>query len=249
MRSTRAAHSLITSLVVLLAVLWGGSSVAQSSGAQSQSTADPAAGNSTSSAQSGSTAKHKPEKERHWSGSLVDANCMVKAMSAQAERIDDNSANPNASAPQRRWLNEGDPSSGLAQTSPSSQMGPAQSRQTGALPPSQNPDRNPDISQAQAAQMAQADRLESEAKQCVASVSTTAFGLVPSAGPMVRFDDEGNGKAGEALKNATVEPGKRVKAKVTGALANGDRVNVSSIEIKGKTGKHPSPTSATQGGR
>jgi hypothetical protein len=227
--------------VVLLAILWGGSSVAQSFGAQSQSTAGRGADNSTSSAQSGSTPKHKPEKEKHWSGSLVDVTCMMKAMSAPTGATNENSARPNAGSPQKEWL-----AAGPGQTSASPQMGPGQSRQTGVLPPGQNPDQNPDISQAQAAQMAQADKLESEANQCVATASTTAFGLVPSGGPMVRFDDEGNTKADEALKNTAVEPGKRVKAKVAGTLAGRDTINVSSVEIKGK---HAAPASPRQGGR
>jgi len=40
-----------------------------------------------------------------------------------------------------------------------------------------------------------------------------------------------------------------VKAKVTGMLADRDTVNVSSVEIKGKSSKHPSPASAAQDGR
>jgi hypothetical protein len=97
--------------------------------------------------------------------------------------------------------------------------------------------------------MAQADKLEHEAKQCVATTSTTLFGLVPAGGRMVRFNDDGNTKAGEALRTTIVEPGKPVKAKVTGILAGDDTVNVSSVEIKGKAGKHASPASSTQGGR
>jgi hypothetical protein len=107
MRNTRAGHSLITSSVVLLAILWGGSSVAQSFGAQSQSTAGRGTDNSTSSAQSGSTPKHKPEKEKHWSGSLVDVNCMMKAMSAPTGATNENSARPNAGSPQKEWLAAG----------------------------------------------------------------------------------------------------------------------------------------------
>jgi hypothetical protein len=111
-------------------------------------------------------------------------------------------------------------------------MGPGQSRQPGALPPGQNPDQNPDISQAQAAQMARADKFDHEAKQCVATASTTAFGLMAPGGQLVRFNNDGNAKAGEVLRTTTVEPGKPVKAKVTGILAGGDTVTVSSVEIK-----------------
>jgi hypothetical protein len=245
MTTRRVGYPLVMSSVVLSVFLWGTSwVVAQGSVAQSQSAAQGTE-NQTPAAKSGSTAQHKAEKEKHWSGSLVDANCMVKAMSSPTGAADQNSGRANAGAPQREWLTEGP-----GQT-PAPQMGPAQSpRQTGALPPGQNPDQNPDISQTQAAQMAQADKLDKEVRQCVATAATTAFGLVPADGQMVRLDDEGNTKAGEALRAATVEPGKPVKAKVTGILAAGDTVNVSAVEIKGKAGKHASsPASAMQGGR
>ena len=93
--------------------------------------------------------------------------------------------------------------------------------------------------------MARANNVENGAKQCVASVATTAFGLVIAGGQMVRFDDEGNAKTGEALKAVTVEPGKQVKAKVTGTVEGSETVKVASVEIKGK---RSSPASATQGG-
>jgi hypothetical protein len=243
MTTIRAGYPLTVSSVVLSVLLWGSSWTAQGSAAQSQGDAQ-ATENQTPAAKSGSTAKRKTEKEKHWSGSLVDANCMVNAMSSPTGATDQ--IRPNAGTPQREWLTEG---SGQT-TSPSPQMGPAQSpRQTGALPPGQNPDQNPDISQTQAAQMARADKLDKEVRQCVATAATTVFGLVPADGQMVKFDDEGNSKAGEALRAATLEPGKPVKAKVTGVPAAGDTVNVSAVEIKGKAGKHASQASATQGGR
>jgi hypothetical protein len=241
MRIVRDGAPLISGSVVLSVLLWGSAWVAQGSGAQSQSTAQ-STDNQNPSGESSSSAKHKPQKEKHWSGSLVDVNCMSKA--AQTGSTDENSGRSNTGAPPRQWVAEG-----LGQSSPSPQMGPGQSRQPGTLPPGQNPDQNPDISQAQAAQMARADKLDQEAKQCVATVSTTAFGLMAPGGQMVRFNDDGNAKAGEALRTTTVEPGKPVKAKVTGILAGGDTVTVSSVEIKAKAGKHASPASSTQGGR
>jgi len=245
MTTIRVGHSAISGSVVLSVLLWGSSWLAQGARAQSQSTAASTV-NQTATAQSDSTTKQKHEKEKHWSGSLVDLNCMVKAMSAPAGATGENSGSPNAGAPQRQWLAEGP---GQA-TSPSPQMGPGQSpRQPGALPPGQNPDQSPDISQAQAAQMARADKLNNEAKQCAATAATTVFGLVPGDGQMVKFDDQGNAKADDALRAATVEPGKRVKAKVTGILAGGKTVNVSAVEIKGKAGKHASAASATPAGR
>jgi hypothetical protein len=243
MVTIRVGHPLITSSVVLSVLLCGGSWVAEGSGAQSQSTAQ-STDNQNPSGESSSPAKHKPQKEKHWSGSLVDVNCMAKALSAQPGVTEENSGRPNAGAPQREWLTQGS-----GQTSASPQMGPGQPARRGRYLLGQNPDQNPDISQAQAAQMARAEKVDNEAKQCVATVSTTAFGLVAAGGQTVRFDDGGNAKAGEALRATTVEPGKTVKAKVTGILAGGDTVNVSSVEIKVKAGKHASQASATQGGR
>ena len=236
MTTTRVGYSFVTGSVVLSLFLCGTSWASQGSGGQAQSSTQETA-NPTPVAKSDSTAKHKGEKEKHWSGSLVDVNCVEKAKSSGG--TEDNSVRPSATAPQRQWLGEG---SGQA----SSQMGPSQTpRQTGALPPGQNPTQNPDISQEQAAQMARAEKIDNESKQCAATATTTVFGLVASGGQMMKFDTEGNTKAGEALKATAIEPGKRVKAKVTGTLAASDTVNVSSVEIKGK---HASPASATQGG-
>jgi hypothetical protein len=242
MTIVRLGKPVFTTSVVLSLLLWGGSWEARGVGAQSRNTVQ-GSDNQNPPEESSSNATQKPPKEKHFSGKLVDVNCMVKAMSTQTGATDENSGRPNAGAPQREWLAEGP-----GQTSPSPQMGPGQPRQTGALPPGQNPDQNPDISQAQAAQMARAEKLDQEAKQCVATTSTTAFGLVPPGGQMVKFNDDGNNKAGEALRTITVEPGKPVKAKVTGILAGGDTIKVSSVEIKDKAGKHASP-SAAQAGR
>jgi hypothetical protein len=68
---------------------------------------------------------------------------------------------------------------------------------------------------------------------------------VPPGGQVARYNDEGNAKVGEAAKAATVEPGKGVKAKVTGTL-EGDTMDAASVEIKTK---RSSPVSATQCGR
>jgi hypothetical protein len=73
MTTRRVGHLLVMSSVVLSVFLWGTSwVVAQGSVAQSQSAAQGTE-NQTPAAKSGSTAQHKAEKEKHWSGSLVDA--------------------------------------------------------------------------------------------------------------------------------------------------------------------------------
>src|SRR5215831_1285893 len=105
MRRMKAKHPLITSSVVWSVLLWGSSWVAQGSVAQSQSTAQ-GTDNQISAAKSGPNATHKPEKERHWSGSLVDAHCMVKAMSTPNSGADENLGRLNTGAPRREWLPE-----------------------------------------------------------------------------------------------------------------------------------------------
>jgi hypothetical protein len=77
MRIVRRGVPLIGGSVVLSVLLWGSAWVAQGSGAQSQST--NAQSTENPSGESSLPAKHKPQKERHWSGSLVDVNCMAKA--------------------------------------------------------------------------------------------------------------------------------------------------------------------------
>ncbi len=223
---------LANSVVALL--LWGSGSVAQAD-AQSPSPAtsvDSGIPNPTTS-----TNKHKGQKEKRWSGSLVDANCMAKAMSGAAGK--QGPTQPNAGGPRSQLF-------GSAPQNPPPQMGPGQPRQGGALPSGQSQEQNPDMSQAQAAEMARVAMVDKEAKQCAATAATTTFGLVISGGQVVKFDDEGNTKVGDALKAVTIEPGKQVKAKVTGTLEDGDTMKVASVEIKGK---RSSSASATQGGR
>jgi hypothetical protein len=84
------------------------------------------------------------------------------------------------------------------------------------------------------AQTARAEKIDNAVKQCAASPSAQTLGLATSDGQVLQFDQDGNAKAREALKSADVEPGKKIKAKVTGTMENKATVNVASIEIKGK---------------
>jgi hypothetical protein len=109
-------------------------------------------------------------------------------------------------------------------------------------PPESNPNTTPtpgtptgpDMSQAQAAQMAKAARIDNAAKQCPPSSSTQTFGLSMSGGQVVQFDKDGDAKAAEALKDVSLQPGKKVKAKVTGIMANTTMMKVATVEVKGK---------------
>ena len=69
---------------------------------------------------------------------------------------------------------------------------------------------------------------------CVASPSAQALGLATSDGQVMQFDPAGNTKAKEALKGADVQPGKKVKAKVTGTMEDKTTVKVAAIDVKAK---------------
>jgi hypothetical protein len=86
--------------------------------------------------------------------------------------------------------------------------------------------------------------VDQASKRCTATAATQAFGLALSDGQVVSFDGEGNTKASEALKEVSVQAGKKVKAKVTGTL-EGQTVKVASLEIKGKHSSQPSQSGAS----
>ena len=102
------------------------------------------------------------------------------------------------------------------------------------------------MSQAQSARMAAAEKIDTAAKQCTATASTQEFGLALSGGEVVRFDSEGDSKAGQALRGIDVPPGKKIKAKVTGVMGENDAVKVAVVELKGKK---ISPSSSMAGQR
>jgi len=101
-----------------------------------------------------------------------------------------------------------------------------------------NPDAPGDVQAPQDEQrLAQVARINSAAKQCSPTSSTQTFGLVTSEGQVLRFDRQGDVKAGEALKETPAENGKRIRARVAGTLDNRSTLIIASIDIKGK-GKH-----------
>jgi hypothetical protein len=186
---------------------------------------------------SSSTSMNKGSgKEQHWSGSLVDIPCMAKMLDKQQGATSGGSANP--ATPQSgvpRFMGSG--FAGQAGQQPGGAITPGAGTpgQAPATPslPGQSPD-NSGMTPAQQAQIAKAERVDKAAKQCAASASTLNFGLAMSGGQVVQFDSEGNSKAQEALKQVEVQPGKKIKAKVTGTLQNNVTVKVASVEVKGK---------------
>ncbi len=175
-------------------------------------------------------------KEKHWAGSLVDAGCMAKALGAATAP-----ATPAAS-----------PESGVPHfMGPAGQMQGAQAPAGGGgagtnvtpggrdvnAPPTGYPTDTATNPQEQA-RIAQENRVDNAAKQCAATPATQSFELALGNGQVMQFDPDGNSKASESLKQASVEPGKKVKAKVEGTLENSTTVKVASVDIKGN-GKHP----------
>ncbi len=93
------------------------------------------------------------------------------------------------------------------------------------------------------ARMEQEDRMNSAIKKCTPTASTQNFGLAMGNGQVVQFDNEGNLKASEAMRENPAEPRKKVKAKVGGTMQNSTTVNVASLEVKSKNNKHTQPSS------
>jgi hypothetical protein len=198
------------------------------------------------------------EKMKHLTGTLVDANCMAKTLGSEPASAAPTGTVPStggAPASQTPHFTPESPDQ-LQQSGPQAQQsGPQGSSATG--PGGRNPagtaptypgldtGQNPDMNQQQAARMAAAERVDTAAKQCAASASTQQFGLAVSSGEVLRFDNAGDAKAAEALKNAELRPGKKVKAKVTGAVDTNDMLRVASVDIKGKK---LNPTSSMAGG-
>ena len=176
----------------------------------------------------------KAQKPRKWTGSLVDADCMSKAL-RRVSGIDE------ALFP--------DPLSGYWQTLESSQR-TGQERNSGAWSPQGQPetpshaawsmdsDGEPEGSErqiaVQAAQLKRAKMLEDVATAFTPSRPTMHYGLLISGGTLLKFDAAGNFKAKEASEISPVEPGKTVKVKVTGIVEAEDTVRVASIELKGR---------------
>lgn len=186
-------------------------------------------------------AQKRAAKEKHWSGSLVDVTCMAKVISAgRGAGSSETSSKPDVP----HFMSPG--------VNPSPQMGPRTGGPMGpaqgpATTPDQYPVGSPDTSQPDSAQMAKAEKVDDAAKQCVPTASTQTFGLALSDGQVMKFDDQGNAKASEAVKDTAAQPGKKVKAKVTGTMDDNDTVKVASVEVKG--GKRSLSPGAAPSGR
>lgn len=75
--------------------------------------------------------------------------------------------------------------------------------------------------------------------QCAATSSTRAFGLATWNGTegysrLLPFNQAGNERSAEVLRDVIVKPGKKLEAKVTGTMVDGATVDVVSVDVKGK---------------
>lgn len=214
---------------------------------QSQTVAPGSSATTENSSDTASTAK---EKEKHWSGSLVDIPCMVKIL--KNDNQNQNASPATGSSPGvPHFMGSG--FTGQAGQQPGAGGPPGAAGQGGATAPMGAPSQSANQGAAtdsgmnpqQSAQIARATRIDEAAKQCTASPSTQTFGLAMSGGQVVQFDNSGNSKALEALKAVDVQPGKKIKAKVTGTMENQQTVRVASVEVKGKKGAGSGPSSGT----
>lgn len=196
--------------------------------------------NPSVSASSASAQQHmSTQKEKHWTGSLVDVRCMAKALGSGTLNASPaaTASNPTAATPHFTPAPDQlqQPGGQGAGAMPAGQAGSASRPGVGPTYPGQESGQNPDMNQTQSAQAAAAaERMDAAAKQCAASTSTQSFGLALSDGKVVQLDNQGNTQASEALKTIDVQPGKKVKAKVTGTVEDNNVVRVASVEVKGK---------------
>lgn len=196
----------------------------------------------------GANSQGKAQKAHKWNGSLVDAACMADALRRVPALDQLASSQPLSQYYFQGMENNPTPSQGSGPGAPSTPGPPAtqgepqqgQSRMpdrpTGALDPGGEPESSQRELDLQRAQLRRAELLKRQIAKCSPGRPTKDFGLVVADGHFLKFDARGNLEAKRALQASAVQPGKPVKATVTGAIvAKGDTVTVASIEIKGRT--------------
>jgi len=170
-------------------------------------------------------------KEKHLSGSLVDITCVAKTLGAETGGTPPAELAPGVPHFTGGGAPQASPGQIPSGAGPGGMQGPMQPNPQSNIPLDT---KAPAMSADEQAQTARAEKIDNAVKQCAASPSAQTLGLATSDGQVLQFDQDGNAKAREALKSADVEPGKKIKAKVTGTMENKATVNVASIEIKGK---------------
>lgn len=176
-----------------------------------------------------------PIKLQRWSGNLVDAACMSSVL-REVPPVD-KFVYPSPPLPLPGSTDDG------PRAAPAKAAAPATYPLGGPPSPAQpeSPginENDPELSkrelELQAADLKRAKVLEHAVKTCMPKTPTAHFGLLVSGERLLKFDPLGDLKAMQAIKTTLHQPGKMVKARVTGAMEAGDTVRVASIEIKNR---------------
>ena len=184
----------------------------------------------SAAAEPASKTTQKGTKEKQLKGDLVDATCMAKVLGVNTGT----STEPTESspAPAVPHFASGPMDPPQARQGPGGQApGPGGVQQMPSGPPSAAPIQE---SPEEQAREARANRVDEAAKTCTARPSTSAFDLAMSGGEVLQFDPSGNVIAKQALKEVTLPPGKKVKAKVTALMENNKTAKVEAVDIKEK---------------
>lgn len=176
----------------------------------------------------------KSQKPRKWTGNLVDAACMNKALNRLPSY--DEALFPDPLAGIWQTLHNGEQAERERNPGAWSPQGQPQTPSKAAW--SGDSDGEPEASERQLAmqraQLKAAERLEQGVKACTPIPSTMHYGLVVSSGELLKFDSAGDSKARDAMNTSPVEPGETVKVKVTAVIEAEDTLRVAAIEIKGR---------------
>jgi len=238
----KGVHMNIKHVVVaasVAAVFLAGAAIEAQEAAGGASSSMPATSNQTQGTSSGSA--KTSTKEKHMSGALVDIGCMSKALGGSngapaAPNPAASSAPPGAS----NFVETGGQAPGGAgggQTPGSGPGGPGAGSPSSPGASGMPQPSAGGMSPEEQARQARAERIDNAAKQCTPTGQTQVFGLEKGDGEVVQFDPAGNAKAKDAIKDANIEQGKKLKAKVSGTVESENMVKVDSVEVKGK-GKH-----------
>ena len=138
-------------------------------------------------------------KAKKWSGKLVDAPCMMKALNIFAAPTQSNATHDGP-----HFLG-GSPQ-------------PAQYPGRSPAAPVTAVGRSPATADAVWSDPAATRRaaIDNAARQCAATPSSSSFGLTLGDGHVLKFDGDGDSKISQAVKDVELEPGKAVEATVKG---------------------------------
>ena len=178
-------------------------------------------------------------RQNHWTGNLVDTECMSNALGGRHNLYA--VVEPLMNVPHVVGDPAARPSTGQVPTqpgtaSPSGQTSkpvhrvhrPNLSSETDQTSQYSSVDLNED----QRTQLERVNRVESAAGNCGASPLTQSLGLAMADGNVVKFDQDSCVKVRGALKDANPLPGRKVTAKVTGTVDDESVVRVAAVDVR-----------------